>query len=117
MTYIQYLNLLYNRSWAAQRKQLRKDKQPCMVCGDFIVEVTPEKFWLCREHRVQLNNMQPLWTIHEKLERIGIEPPSEEDWANGKIKVKKVAPKKIRWILNYKTTEWEYNPGSTVKKK
>jgi hypothetical protein len=61
--------------------------------------------------------MQPVWTVLEKLERIGVEPPSEEDYSAGKIKVKKVAPKKIRWILDYKTSIWEYNIGSTGKKK
>jgi len=116
MTYIEYLNQLYNRTWAAKRKQLRKDKEPCQICGDFQVEVTPEGFWLCRPHRVALNNIQPAWTILQKLERIGIEPPSEEDYLAGKVIVKKVKPKKIRFITDYKTSIWDYNPGAGGKK-
>jgi ribosomal protein S14 len=117
MTYIEYLNQVYNRAWAARRKQLRKDKQPCQICGESVAEVTPEGFWLCRQHRVELNNMQPVWTVFQKLERLGIEPASEADFLAGKVKIKKVKPKKIRFIVAYKTSIWEYNAGSRGTKK
>ena len=116
MTYNDFLVQLYNRSWAAQRKQLRMDKQPCYACGDYTVEVTPEGFWLCRTHRVELNNMQPKWTVIQKLERIGIEPPSEEDFLAGNVYIKKCKPKKIRFILDYKTSIFTYGSGSVAVK-
>ena len=111
MTYLAFLQQLYNRSWAAQRKVLRQDKQPCQICGDFRVEVTPEHFWLCRQHRIDLNNFQPIFTIFQKLERIGIVPPSEEDYLAGKVYVKKCKPKKVRFITDYKTSIWTYAIG------
>ena len=117
MTYIEYLNQIYNRAWAARRKQLRKDKQPCQICGDFVVEVTPEEFWLCRQHRVELNTMQPVFTIFQRLNRIGIEPPSEEDFLSGAVKIKTVKPKKIKFIIDYKTSIWDYEFGANKGKK
>jgi ribosomal protein L37AE/L43A len=112
MNYGEFLIQLYNRSWAAQRKQLRKDKQPCIICGEHNVEVTTEGFWLCREHRIELQNIQPKWTVLQKLDRIGVEPPTEEDYLAGKIYVKKCKPKKIRFILDYKTSIFTYGSGS-----
>lgn len=116
MTYLQFLEQLYNRSWAAQRKELRKDKQLCFACGDWNVEVTPEGFWLCRQHRIELNNLQPKWTIFQKLDRIGVEPPSEADYLAGKVYVKKCKPKKIRFITDYKTSIFTYGSGSVAVK-
>lgn len=106
MSYKDYLIQLYNRTWAAKRKQLRKESVPCYVCGNPEVEITPEGLCLCRQHRVELNNNQPKFSIFQKLTRLGIDYPTEEEFKG--IKIKTVKPKRCRPLVVFKTEVHEY---------
>lgn len=116
MTYMEYLEQLHKRASAAYRKRMRQNPEPCSMCGSHDSEVTPEGLWLCRHHKVQFQNMQKKFTVFEKLQRLGVEYPTEEDFNAGNVKIKKVnRTYKVPWKVAYRTVINYIEIGPSVK--
>ena len=118
MTYKEYLNTLYRRASAARRKQLRKNPQPCEVCGYTHTSVSVDGIWLCDEHMKILKQLQPMKSVAQKLDSLGIAYATELEFNNGQYKLKKVNINyKVPWKVSYRTEEYDYNgTGKVVKK-
>lgn len=118
MDYKEYLNTLYRRASAARRKQLRKDPQPCEACGYSITSVSIDGIWLCDEHMKVLKQLQPMKSITQKLDALGVVYASEAEFNAGQYKLKKVSINyKVPWKVAYRTEEYDYNGTGTGKKK
>jgi hypothetical protein len=118
MNYKEYLTILYKRASATKRKQLRKDPQPCSICGEIHTEVSIEGVWLCKEHMVELKRLQPHRTIEQKLNILNIQYASEAEFLAGNYKLKQVNINyKVPFKVSFRTEEYDYNGTGKGKSK
>lgn len=81
--YVRYLKRLYEKASAAWRRQQRKNKQPCGICGDWDSEIMPEGNFLCREHKAAWKAMLPYKSYAQRLTEMNVPFLSEEDFKKG----------------------------------
>lgn len=106
--YLAYLNRLYTRASAARRKKARANiGEPCAICGQEQAEYTVEGIFLCRPHRLEKESLQPKYTLFQKLERIGVQYPSEQDFLAGLVKEKHRPLPPVKYPLRGRITEWQ----------
>ena len=116
MAYFRYLKRTYEQASAAWRRQQHKNPQPCQVCKDANAEVTPEGFWLCRQHKAELKALQPYKSHSQRLDAMGIAYLSKEDFDKGLEKPKK--KRKVKVIEIKDSREYQYTAGkSTTSRK
>lgn len=118
MTYKEYLDTLYRRASAAIRKQYRKNPQSCEVCNEINTAVTVDGLWLCDEHMKELKRLQPMLSVKQKLDKLGIAYASETEFNTGAFKLKQVKIEhKVPFKAAFRTEIYDYNgTGKGAKK-
>ncbi len=110
MEYTEYLSILYRRASASKRKQLRKDPKPCEICGDKNTSVTVDGVWLCDEHMKELRSLQPVLTMQQKLDKLGVAYASIDEFSRGEFKLKQVNIEyKVPFKASFRTEVYDYN--------